>query len=55
MEREGKKMKSALAKKLGIQPIDYKKLLSSYELPKGKNGFIILNPKNEVHRAILDS
>ena len=47
-----KKMESALAKKypnLDIK-IDYTKLLSDFEIPKIKDGTIILNPDNPAHR-----
>lgn len=53
-EEEGEDMKSALAKKLPDINIDYKKLLQNYEIPKVKDGIIILNPNNPDHAKWLD-
>ncbi|MDY8021277.1 hypothetical protein [Paenibacillus polymyxa] len=49
-------MGSALAKKyphLKLKP-DYKKLMENVELPKVKDGTIILNPANEHHKKWFD-
>ncbi|MMZ67850.1 hypothetical protein D1872_304780 [compost metagenome] len=49
-------MKSALIEKFPhlAGKVNYKELLSSFEMPKHKDGVIILNPDNQVHANWLD-
>ena len=54
MTEEEKDMESALAKKIPNINIDYKKLLENFEIPKVKDGIIILNPNNPDHIKWLD-
>jgi bifunctional pyridoxal-dependent enzyme with beta-cystathionase and maltose regulon repressor activities len=53
-DKEDKAMSSALSKKIPNFSIDYKKLLENFELPKIKDGVIILNPNNPDHVRWLE-
>lgn len=45
---------SVLNEKFPELKLDYKRLLDTYELPKVKDGKIILNPNNPLHKEWME-
>lgn len=54
LDKERDSMNSVLNEKLPELKLDYKRLLEAYELPKVKDGKIILNPNNPLHKEWME-